>query len=278
MAGGPRGIRLVVFDLAGTVVDHGCFAPVTPFIEALARHGVDITAERVRGPMGTAKIDHLRALLALPDAASQWRARHGRDVMDIDIVRLYEQDFVPLQLASVDVESALIPGALDCIEQLRSRGIAVGTTTGYFAAAADACIAMARRQGFAPDVSVHSDQVPAGRPAPWMMFRVMETLGIYPPSAVVKVGDTPPDVEEALNAGAWAVGVAATGNSVGLRAAALDALPAGERATRVAQARRELLDAGAHHVIDSVRDLPPLLPIIEEQIGMPRRDCHRERG
>jgi phosphonoacetaldehyde hydrolase len=100
-----------------------------------------------------------------------------------------------------------------------------------------------------------------------MIFRIMETLGVYPPRTVVKVGDTAPDVEEALNAGTWAVGVAATGSSVGLRAAELDALPAEERATRIARARQELLDAGAHYVIDSVRDLPPLLLEIEARMA-----------
>ena len=33
-------IQLVVFDWAGTTVDHGCFAPVAAFIESFARFGV----------------------------------------------------------------------------------------------------------------------------------------------------------------------------------------------------------------------------------------------
>jgi phosphonoacetaldehyde hydrolase len=34
-----------------------------------------------------------------------------------------------------------------------------------------------------------------------MVFRVMETLGVYTPAAMVKVGDTVPDIHEGLNAG-----------------------------------------------------------------------------
>jgi len=259
-------VKLVVFDLAGTTVDHGCFAPVTPFIEALARHGVEVTVAQVRGPMGIAKLEHLRALLALPTSVDQWRARHGSNVTDEDVVQIYEDDFVPLQLASVARESALIPGVLECVERLRDRGIQIGTTTGYFGAAADLCTAEAARQGFVPNVSVHSEQVPAGRPAPWMIFRIMEALGVFPPRCVVKAGDTIPDVREALNAGAWAVGVAETGSGLGLRAPEVDALPIDERMRRVSAVRRELLDAGAHYVIDSVRDLPPLLTEIEARV------------
>ena len=266
MTSPPDGVKLVVFDLAGTTVDHGCFAPVTPFIEALARHGVEVTVAQVRGPMGIAKLEHLRALLALPTSVDQWRARHGSNVTDEDVVQIYEDDFVPLQLASVARESALIPGVLECVERLRDRGIQIGTTTGYFGAAADLCTAEAARQGFVPNVSVHSEQVPAGRPAPWMIFRIMEALGVFPPRCVVKAGDTIPDVREALNAGAWAVGVAETGSGLGLRAPEVDALPIDERMRRVSAVRRELLDAGAHYVIDSVRDLPPLLTEIEARV------------
>ena len=89
---------------------------------------------------------------------------------------------------------------------------------------------------------------------------------MYPPRGVVKVGDTIPDIHEGLNAGAWAVGVAETGSELGLRAPELDALPPDERMRRVAAVRRKLLDAGAHYVIDSVRDLPLLLTEIDGRV------------
>lgn len=262
----PADIRLVVFDLAGTTVDHGCFAPVAPFVEALRRHGVLVTVDEVRAPMGLAKIDHLRTLLAMPAAAAQWRERYGAGVTDDDIERVYAQDFVPLQLASVSDCSVLIAGALACATALRERGVRIATTTGYFAAAAELCSSAARRQGFEVDCYVQPEQVPAGRPAPWMIFRAMETLGVYPPRSVVKVGDTIPDIEEGLNAGVWSVGVAETGSDIGMSEAELAALPAGERETRVAAVREKLMAAGAHYVIDSVRDIPDLLPVIEARM------------
>jgi phosphonoacetaldehyde hydrolase len=259
-------IRLVVFDLAGTTVDHGCFAPVAPFIEALRRHDVRVTVDEVRAPMGLAKIDHLRTLLAAPAAAAQWRERHGADVTDADVERVYAEDFVPLQLDSVSECSTLITGVLECASALRQRGIKIGTTTGYFAAAAELCWSAARRQGFEADCSVHPEQVTAGRPAPWMIYRVMETLGVYPPSCVVKVGDTIPDVEEGLNAGAWSVGVAETGSDIGLSEHDLAALPPGERESRVAAVREKLIAAGAHYVIDSVREVSELVRTIEARM------------
>ena len=41
----------------------------------------------------------------------------------------------------------------------------------------------AKKQGFVPDFTICADEVPTGRPEPWMIFRAMEALGVYPPSS-----------------------------------------------------------------------------------------------
>jgi hypothetical protein len=51
-------------------------------------------------------------------------------------------------------------------------------------------------------------------------------LRIFPMEAIVKVGDTLPDIEEGLNAGMWTIGLAKTGNEVGLNEAEIAKLPA----------------------------------------------------
>lgn len=259
-------VRLVVFDWAGTTVDHGCFAPVAPFVEALARHGVRLSAEQARGPMGLEKKDHLRALLALPEAQRQWVDAHGRACTDADVDQIFV-DFVPLQLASVTDASVLIDGVLETVAALRAQDIKISTSTGYFAEAAERCYAAAAAQGYRPDRNVHPGNVSAGRPAPWMIFRGMEAVGVYPPADVVKVGDTVPDVLEGLSAGAWSIGVAASGSEVGLSADELALLPSDERSRRVASAAAHLYEAGAHFVIDTVRDLPPLVAAIHDLRG-----------
>ena len=61
------GIRLVVADLAGTTIDFGSSAPAGVFVALFARHGVTVTDAEARGPMGTAKRDHIAALAARLD-------------------------------------------------------------------------------------------------------------------------------------------------------------------------------------------------------------------
>ncbi len=62
-------IRLVIFDWAGTTIDHGSLAPLAPFLRAFAEKGVEISPDEARGPMGLHKKDHIRALLQLPAVA-----------------------------------------------------------------------------------------------------------------------------------------------------------------------------------------------------------------
>ncbi len=115
--------------------------------------------------------------------------------------------------------------------------------------------------GFVPDSAVCASDVAGGRPAPWMVFQSMEELGVYPPEAVVKIGDTIPDIDAGLNAGVWTIGVTRTGNMLGLTEEEEKALSADELRSRLDAAGERLYAAGAHFVLESFADC---LPVIEE--------------
>ncbi|WP_295532082.1 phosphonoacetaldehyde hydrolase [Novosphingobium sp. Chol11] len=255
-------IQTIVFDWAGTMVDFGCRAPVRALQEVLRRHGVAASEAEVRADMGKAKHAHIAALLAMPGLAAQWRARHGRAASGADIDRLHDE-VGPLMIAAAAECAALIPGALETVRWARARGIKIGSNTGYTRAMMEAIVPIAAAQGYVPDMIVCSGETAEGRPAPLMLWKIMAELGIWPANACVKVDDAPVGIAEARNAGTWAVGVAASGNGVGLDAAALAALPPAERGSRIGEARAALLDAGAHMVIDSVADLPAAIAEIE---------------
>jgi len=104
-----------------------------------------------------------------------------------------------------------------------------------------------------------------------MIFACMQQTGAYPPAAVVKVGDTIADIEAGLNAGVWSLGVTRTGNLVGLSQAEFDALPDAEQRRRIESARKQLADAGAHAVIESVADLPDAIRDIEARLARGER-------
>lgn len=259
-------LKLAVFDFAGTTVDYGCCAPAAVFIEGYRRKGVDITMAQARGPMGMEKRDHIRTIGEMPEVAAKWQQHHGQPMSAADIDAMYEE-FVPLLLAVLEDYSTIIPGTVETIDYLRNEGLHVAGTTGYFDEALAVVERAAAAQGYKPDFTTCATRVPAGRPAPWMIYRAMEALGVYPPAAVVKVGDTAPDIAAGLNAGVWTVGVAKTGNEVGLTEAGLGELDANEATAKIAQAHQRLAAAGAHYVIDGIGDLPPIITQINQRLA-----------
>jgi phosphonoacetaldehyde hydrolase len=263
-------VRLVVFDWAGTIVDHGSIAPITALVAAFGELGLDLTESEARGPMGLHKRDHIGEMLRLPSISAQWLKLFGHAPMSADGDFLYER-FLPLQVAAAQRRTALIPGALDCWAALRNKGIAIGTTTGYPRAIGQPVAEAARAQGFAADHCVFADEVPAARPAPWMIFRNMEATRIAPPALVVKVGDTVPDIEEGRNAGAWSIGVTETGSEIGLDLDEWRSIPAPEKLRRSQSAGEKLLRAGAHAVLPSVAELPALIEELNSRLGRGER-------
>jgi phosphonoacetaldehyde hydrolase len=150
---------------------------------------------------------------------------------------------------------------------LRNQAVRIAGSTGYFTEAADIITEGAARQGYSPDYTTCASNVPAGRPAPWMIFQAMQELDVYPAEAVVNVGDTPVDMETALNAGVWAVGVAATGNQMGLNEEEIKTLAPEEYTARLSKARDSLFRAGAHFVIDTMEELLGVIDIINNSLA-----------
>lgn len=263
-------IKAVVFDWAGTVVDHGSRAPMGAFVRAFAQFGVDISIADARGPMGMAKADHIRAVGRSPAVAAAWRAKHGRDFNEDDIQAIFEV-FEPMNVASVKDHAALIPGTTATLAWLAARGIRIGATTGYTRPIMQQLFPLAAAQGFAPEVTVCAGDLAEGRPAPLQMWFVLARMGVWPAATVVKLDDTPVGVAEGVNAGCWSIGLALTGNIAGLDAPELAALGDAERAAIRARATAEMQAAGAHLVIDSVADLPGAIEQINARLGRGER-------
>jgi len=245
---------LVIFDWAGTMVDHGCRAPVLALLDAFGRHGVQITEAEARRDMGKSKADHVRALLDDPRIAAAWETATGAAPAAADCAALIV-DLGPLMRDQAAVVATLIDGARSTVEALRAAGLKIASSTGYTREMMEPVLSRAAAQGYVPDHVLCSGETPHGRPSPLMIYKACAELGVWPLNRVVKVDDAEAGVAEGRAAGCYTVGLAASGNGVGLSAAELAALPATERAERVGRSRAALYAAGADIVIDSVADL-----------------------
>ena len=258
-------VQAVIFDWAGTTCDYGCCAPAAVFTSLFNNHDIAVTMQQAREPMGMHKRDHIAAMLAMEPIAAQWQDKHGHVPGEADIDALFEE-FVPMQVAAIESFSDLIPGTLEAVEYLRSVGIRIGSTTGYNDAMMAKLIPVAKAAGYEPDAIVTVSDVPKGRPEPWMALENAKLLGVYPMEAIVKVGDTPADILEGLNAGMWSVGVALAGNEVGLNESEVLALDAHALEAKLERAYGRLQSAGAHYVVDTIADVPAIIDAITTRL------------
>ncbi|GAB2748926.1 phosphonatase-like hydrolase [Salinifilum aidingensis] len=220
-------IRLAVLDMAGTTVADGGLVEQA-FTAAIAEVGVTESDEayprmldHVRRTMGESKITVFRALLD----GEEDRAQRAN--------RAFENTYGELVSGG---RCAGIDGAAEAVEQLRSSGVQVALTTG-FAATTQQRLLDALGWGELPDLALTPEHAGRGRPYPDMVLTALLRLGVDDVRRVAVVGDTSYDVLTGLRAGA---GVAA-----GVLTGAHD--------------RRALVDAGATHVLESVRELPELV-------------------
>lgn len=96
-------------------------------------------------------------------------------------------------------------------------------------------------------------------PAPDSCWQALAGLGVSRLDGCVLVTANPRQLQAGLNAGLWAIGLAASGPLCGLAPADWRALEGAERDRLRASATLELYHLGAHSVIDHLGELAPCL-------------------
>ena len=259
-------VKAVVLDWAGTAVDFGSIGPVAVFIEVFRLRGVSTTTPEARRFMGLMKKDHIRGMCGLESVKSRWTGVHGKGPGEDDIDAMY-QDTERLMVEAIARHSDPIPGLLEAVARLRGSGIKIGTSTGYTAPMMDVLVPEAARKGYKPDAVVCSSDVPAGRPFPWMCYKNAIDLQTYPMEAMVKAGDTISDVQEGLNAGMWTAGISKTGNELGLSEEEVEHLAPEKLNSMLKDIEKRYFEAGAHYVIEGVRELPGIIDSINDRLA-----------
>ncbi|MCL2029311.1 MAG: phosphonoacetaldehyde hydrolase [Deltaproteobacteria bacterium] len=251
--------KIIVFDWAGTTVDFGSFAPVAALQKAFADFGLNPTLAEIRAPMGLAKRAHVAQMLAEEPLAAAWAENFGRRPGKAEADQVYAH-FEPALMALLGAHTDLLPGVVETVARLKSRGFKIGSTTGYSRAMMELVTPAALAAGYAPDALVCPEEAGGhGRPYPYMLWRVLEKLGAESITGVVKVGDTLADIAEGLHAGCLSVGVIAGSSLLGLSRAEFESLPEPEKKTRFESVREEYLAAGAARVLDDLTTLPDWL-------------------
>jgi len=195
--------RLVILDLAGTLLDDGG-AVIDAFRIALTRGGIQADDADLSAVRGANKLQVFRrfATDALGPGPEAIQAAH-------EALAVFNEE---LAVRLRDGELDFVPGAAEAMETLRGAGLKLASNSGFSRQIAEAVLARLRRRAGAFDADVCGDDVPEGRPAPYMIFLAMERTGVHDARAVVVVGDTPLDLQAGTNAGAGGVVGVVTGS------------------------------------------------------------------
>ncbi|MFZ4543910.1 MAG: HAD family hydrolase [Saprospiraceae bacterium] len=200
-------ISLVMFDMSGTTIkDYN--EVLECFLEASTLTGINTNSEIINSMMGWSKIDVFRSLWVnqMPDA--------DQEEIEIQAQKSFQlfKQILEHWYAKHTIEPA--EGALETFRWLRQNDVKIALCTGFYRKVADILL---EKLGWMDgldanyvntgssviDFSISSDQVEHGRPAPDMIFAAMKVFGITDPREVIKIGDTPSDLQEGRNAGCF---------------------------------------------------------------------------
>jgi len=224
-------IQLVVFDIAGTTVaDKGDIA--IAFIDACKKYGYEVAVEEVNKVMGFRKKDAIKTLL------EKFYPEQEEDLYGI-IEKIHDA-FLHNMISFYENDSDLqpLPFAEQTFETLKQRGIKVALNTGFTKAITNTILKRLQwNKNGTIDHVISSDEVPKGRPHPYMIRSIMDALEIEAVKRVAKVGDTEVDVQEGRNTGCGLVVSVTTG----------------------AYTRQQLETYHPDYIINSLEELPALI-------------------
>jgi len=253
-------IQLVQSDVAGTLVDPYCLAPLNALHNIFARRQFELTHEQITGPMGLKKIDHIKHLLFV-ELSAKWQQRHGRVPNDKDAEELHDELINKLN-ASVASFSQLTPHADVAIDFLRRHSIPLALTTGY--SRQTATLALSKLDQYV--VSTTADEVVNGTRFE-MIEANMQKLCL--PSSemkrVVFITDAVSDVESirkaaklngALNVWTFCIGDYCTGIEGITSQKQAASMSADELCERRERAKERLLASKPHAVLKNLSELP----------------------
>ncbi len=221
-------VKLAVFDMAGTTVrDNNDVAKA--FQKAFSVIELPISLDEINFWMGYHK----------PLAIQMILEKKGIE-FDGEMIDAIHENFVNemLDFYEYDPEVKAMEGAEDLFFFLKERGVLIALNTGFSREIATAIISRFQwlERGLVDDF-IGSDEVPEGRPYPYMIAELKDRFKITEDDSVMKVGDTVVDIQEGKNAGCdYIISV-----------------------TTVAASREELEQWEPTHIVNSLSEIPAIL-------------------
>jgi phosphonatase-like hydrolase len=221
-------IKMIVFDMAGTVIDENNVVYKT-LLEAINAEGHSLTLEQV-----------------LSDGAGKEKSQAIKDVLQKhagisnaeQFNTIFQKFLSKLKYAYQSQDIKPQPGAEGLFDQLKRNGIYAVLNTGYDVTTAKLILEKVGWQvGKQIDAMITASDVINSRPAPDMIEFAKRKFGLNGADKVIKIGDSMIDIEEGKNANCYlCIGI-----------------------TTGAHSRAQLLRAKPDLIVDTLSEIWPLL-------------------
>lgn len=262
-------IKGVLFDLGGTVVDKYSLAPLHALDKTFQDIGIVLDPDLIKKDMGNRKDVHIRKILETTQCKDVWNNLKKRDFNEFDmedIVESYKRN----QNEMVINFNKPLPHAKNTFDILRmGYKLKIGSTTGYFRETVNIIENnLIKKENIYFDATVAGDDVENGyRPRPYMIFKNLEKLNISPIQSILKVDDTTAGIKEGLEAGCWTVGVSKYSSLMNFHDLEdEDTISITDLSLREEQVKNKLLEAGAHYVVSSLKEIPAVVEDINRRL------------
>lgn len=183
--------QLLVCDIAGTILkDNNEVA--SSFQSVFAAQGIDASTAEINRLMGVHKLEAMQRILA------KYQPKANKKLA-LQMALQFEEQMIAYYRSAPNVD--LFSDVEPTFEAIRHLGLFIGLNTGFPESITETILERTKlRSKGLIDAVVSSDQVPAGRPSPWMIQQLMADLRVKNPRFIVKIGDTPVDILEGRNA------------------------------------------------------------------------------
>lgn len=173
-------------------------------------------------------------------------------------------------VTGVGSATTLLPNVIDTVTQMKDQyGVKIGSTANCSREQLNLLLDKSKEEGYTPDSSVSADEVKYDV-GPYMIYRNLELLNVYPLDYTIKVDNNVEGIKEGLSAKCWTVAVADNRDYInnGLYPIDIEEF--------IEKSKESLAESNPHYVINSIVDMPKVLDDINERLQFGEYPCVNE--
>lgn len=185
-------VKMIVFDMIGTTINDNGIVYKTLY-DSMKDFGLDINKNEMKSFYGLNKYKVLEDVLI-----NQSTKYQDINILKKQLFYKFDTNLKQRYLESSNFE-LMDPKIPELFNHLRKNNIIITINTDYSRDIQESIINKFDMTEFIDDY-ISSQQVKMGKPLPYMIQQLMIRNNIYNSKSVIKVGDTPKDILEGINA------------------------------------------------------------------------------